>query len=226
MISQRLSRRLLRHHVPLAAATSAVAVVLYLTRPYPDVLSRLSFASAYPALALLAVTLGVGPFMLLTAGQMPTSLDLRRDFGIWAGMTGCFHAVVGQCVHLRGRPWLYYIYDPKREPHLLPIRHDAFGIANYTGLAATLILITLLATSNDASLRRLGTPGWKRLQRWNYACFGLTAIHCFLYQVGVESQILPFVGAAIVCVTLTLLIQLAGFRQRRTKHIEMFIRQK
>jgi sulfoxide reductase heme-binding subunit YedZ len=152
--------------------------------------------------------------MLLTAGQMPLSLDLRRDIGIWAGVTGFFHAVVGQCVHLRGRPWLYYVYEDARK-HVLPLRHDAFGFANYTGLAATVILTTLLATSNDASLRRLGTPGWKRLQRWNYACFGLSAVHCFLYQLGVESQKLPFVEAAVMCVALTLAIQTAGVRRRR-----------
>jgi sulfoxide reductase heme-binding subunit YedZ len=214
MISQRLARRLVRHHLPLAAAVLASGAVLYVTRSYPDILSRLSFATAYPALALLAVTLGVGPFMLLTQGQMPTSLDLRRDVSIWAGITGFFHSVVGQCVHLRGRPWLYYVYEDAQN-HVLLLRHDAFGFANYTGLAATFILVTLLATSNDASLRRLGTPGWKRLQRWNYGCFALTAIHCFLYQLGVEHQAVVFVTAAGVFTGLTLIIQFAGLLRRR-----------
>ncbi len=212
-MASRLSRRILQHHLPLGLVTAAMAVPLYVTRSYPDVLSRLSFASAYPALLLLAATLFVGPWTLLRQGQVPVSLDLRRDIGIWAGMTGLFHAVVGQCVHLRGRPWLYYIYE-KWDGHALPLRHDVFGFANHTGLAAALILGMLLATSNDASLRHWGMPGWKKLQRWNYACFGLTALHCFLYQLGVESQDTVFVASAILCVALTTAIQLAGWRRR------------
>lgn len=213
MVSHRLARRIVRHHLPLAAVTFAAAASLYVTRPYPDVLSRLSFASAYPALALLAATLVVGPWKLLREGQVPASIDLRRDIGIWAGMTGVFHAVVGQCVHLRGRPWLYYVYE-KSDEHGVPLRHDFFGFANHTGLVAVLILAALLATSNDAALRRYGTPGWKRLQRWNYACFGFTAAHCFLYQLGVESRQAAFVASAAICVALTLAIQLAGWRAR------------
>ena len=71
---------------------------------------------------------------------------------------------------MRGRPWLYYIYGP-REVHAFPLRHDLFGFSNYTGLCSALLLLLLLATSNDNSLRVLGTPRWKQLQRWNYFAF-------------------------------------------------------
>ena len=50
-----------------------------------------------------------------------------------------------------------------------------------------LLLILLLATSNDFSLRRFGTHKWKQLQRWNYAVFALVAVHSFAFQ-GVETQ--------------------------------------
>jgi sulfoxide reductase heme-binding subunit YedZ len=133
------------------------AWVLYVTRPYPDVISRLSFATAYPALALLALTLAVGPWRILQGKPTVLSLDLRRDIGIWAGIVGVLHACVGQFVHLRGRLWLYYIYEDWRDRRL-PVRHDLFGAANFTGLAAALVLLVLLAMSNDASLRSLGAP--------------------------------------------------------------------
>jgi len=186
---------------------------LYVTRSYPDVISRLSFATAYPALALLALTLAVGPWRTLQGKPAVLSLDLRRDIGIWAGIAGIFHAIVGQCVHLRGRPWLYYVYDGK-EPHLFPLRHDLFGAANFTGLGAALVLLALLAMSNDASLRQMGAPKWKGWQRWNYASFGLTALHCFLYQLGVENQKLPFIIAAILCIATAAILQCAGYRRR------------
>ena len=126
---------------------------LFVTRPFPDVITRLSFASAYPALMLISLTLLIGPVKFLTGQRLAFSMDLRRDFGICSGLVGVFHAAVGQCVHLRSRPWLYYIYENWEQKHFQPVRHDLFGLANFTGLAATFILLALLATSNDFSLR-------------------------------------------------------------------------
>jgi methionine sulfoxide reductase heme-binding subunit len=211
----RLPRRLLRHHLPLGLATCASALLLYRTQASSDVIQRLSFASAYPALVLISATLLIGPLKLISQKRVPISIDLRRDVGIWAGMSGVFHAIVGQCVHLRWRPWLYYVYENWRKEHFLPIRYDVFGLANYTGLAALCILLLLLATSNDASLRKFKTAGWKKLQRWNYGCFALSAVHTFLYQEGIEHQKLPFVATAIAVVALTALIQWQGVRLRR-----------
>jgi sulfoxide reductase heme-binding subunit YedZ len=182
--------------------------ILYQTRPYPDVLSRASFATAYPALVLLSITLLIGPWNLLIRRPNPVSSDLRRDIGIWAGLLGILHAGVGQFVHLRGRPWLYYVYGPTEHHH--GIRHDLFGLANYTGALGTLLLIMLLATSNDLSLRRFGTRTWKQLQRWNYAIFVLVAVHSFAFQ-GVETQKLHWVLTVAACVFVALAMQIAGF---------------
>jgi sulfoxide reductase heme-binding subunit YedZ len=215
MISRRLSRRLSRHHLPIGLATLASGYVLYVTRSFPDVLTRLSLSSAYPALVLLSATLLIGPLKILAGDRLAVSMDFRRDIGIWAGIAGLFHVVVGQCVHLRGRPWLYYIYENWQQKHFLPMRHDLFGLANYTGIFAAFVLLTLLATSNDAALRKLSTPGWKKLQRWNYACFGLTAIHTLTYQTGIETQTLGFVLLAVICVLFTVILQLIGLRRRR-----------
>jgi sulfoxide reductase heme-binding subunit YedZ len=207
----RLQKRLLRHHLPLVLVSAGVAAALYFTRPYPDVLSRLSFSTAYPAIALLAITLLIGPWNILRVRANPVSSDLRRDIGIWAGVLGIVHTAVGQCVHLRGRPWLYYVYGPQ-ELHHGP-RHDVFGFANYTGAFSVLLLAALLATSNDWSLRRLGTPQWKSLQRWNYAVFALAAAHAIGYLV-IEQQKLPFDLTIATCVGITLLTQALGFAKR------------
>lgn len=215
MISRRLSRRLMRHHLPIGLVTLLSAFLLYITRSYPDVITRLSFASAYPALILLAVTLVIGPLKALAGDRLAISFDIRRDVGIWAGITGVFHAIIGQCVHLRGRPWLYYIYENWQEKHFVPVRHDLFGLANYTGIVAALVLLALLATSNDAMLRKLGTSGWKQLQRWSYVCFALTAVHTLTYQTGIESPKLPLVGTAMGAIMVTLFLQLMGYRRRR-----------
>lgn len=211
--SRRLRRRLLRHHLPLFAGSAFLVALLFFTRPYRDIISRTSFATAYPALILLAWTLLPGAWNVLRRRPNPVSQDLRRDVGIWAGVLSILHVAVGQNMHLRGRPWLYYVYA-RREHKSFPIRHDLFGWANHTGAISTLLLILLLATSNDYFLKRLGTPGWKRLQRWNYAAFALAAIHAVAYQVN-EKQKLPFVLVVAACLLTVLLFQAAGYVTRK-----------
>lgn len=210
--AQRLRKRLLRHHLLLFGFSLIFTLALYCTRPYSDVLSRASFATAYPALVLLAATLVLGPWNVLTRRRNPVSSDLRRDVGIWAAILAVIHTIVGQNVHLRGRPWLYYVYAP-REHHSFPIRHDLFGLANYSGAVATMAAILLCATSNDYSLRKLGAARWKGVQRWNYLLFGLTGVHAFAYQ-GVEKQKLPYVALVTVCIGVALLFQAFGILTR------------
>lgn len=214
MVKQsRLQRRLVRHHLPLLVVSCVTVAALYFTRPYKDVISRVSFATAYPALILLTATLVTGPWNILCKRRNPVSSDLRRDLGIWAGILGLVHSVVGQTVHLRGRPWLYYVYE-HMECHILPFRHDLFGFSNCTGLASALTMVALLATSNDYSLRALGTPRWKQLQRWNYPAFALAAAHTVAYQ-STERHNAPFVVAASLCLITVVVLQTAGYLTRR-----------
>jgi len=211
MPGARLRKRVIRHHLPLLILSSSGAAALYFTRTYPDVLTRLSFSTAYPAMIFLGFTLLTGPWNLLCRRGNPVSSDLRRDVGIWAGILGIAHTAVGQCVHLRGRPWLYYLYGARE--HHRGLRHDLFGFANYTGAIAVVLLAVLLATSNDYSLRRLGSTGWKSLQRWNYALFALAAAHAVGYLV-IEKQKIPFDATIAVCIVLTVIMQITGFAVR------------
>lgn len=214
---KRLNRRLLQHHLPLAAASGIAFFLLYITRlPAQDPIFRTSFASGYVALVLLAVTLWIAPWNLLRKNRPPISIDLRRDIGIWVGIMGLIHTGFGLNVHLRGRPWLYFVYQKIEGPHLIPLRHDLFGFANYTGALATLVLIALFATSNDWSLRKLGTPRWKKLQRWNYVLFGLAIAHTAGFQA-MEHMRPPFVATLVLCGAITLLMQGIGFQIRRSE---------
>jgi sulfoxide reductase heme-binding subunit YedZ len=116
-------------------------------------------------------------------------------------------------MHLRGRPWLYYIYGAN-EHRTFPLRHDLFGFSNYTGAVSVLVIIALLAMSNDFSLRALGTPRWKQLQRWNYVAFALAAAHTIGYQVPQKGNS-AFHWTAGICIAITLAMQTAGFMRRR-----------
>lgn len=203
------ARRVRQHRTLFIVSAAALAVVYALIRS-DDVLFRLSMATAYASMGLLVFGLVLGPVNVLRRRPNPVSTNLRRDVGIWAGGVALLHVIVGLQVHLRGRMLEYFI-DP-RSRHALPIRLDAFGAANYTGLVAGLILVLLLALSNDLSLRRLGARRWKTLQRANYFGMGLIVVHGVIYQY-VEKRQAYFVALFALLAVIAVGLQFAGYRE-------------
>lgn len=178
--------------------------------------ASLSMATAYASLFFLGATLLLGPARVLRGKHSPANTYLRRDLGIWAGILALAHTAVGLTVHFPGRMWRYFFDQPpsfSAAPHL---RLDAFGAANHTGLASALVLILLLALSNDRSLRALGTSRWKGLQRWNYLAFALMAVHGGVYQA-LQSRAAPGVGVFVVVLATVVAAQLAGFTATRRR---------
>jgi sulfoxide reductase heme-binding subunit YedZ len=215
----RLQRRLMRHHALIGILSLALIVTIVLLTPGKPAF-RISIATAYAGLALLALTLMIGPTRTLRGRTGSLSSDLRRDIGIWTALIGLAHVAAGLLVHLGGRPWLYFL-KPVGEldgaiRSLGPLRLDGFGLANHAGLAATLILATLLALSNDLSMRRLGARRWKSLHRLNYALFALVVIHGVLYQ-SLESRAVAVVAIFALVAMAVVTFQAAGFRATRAR---------
>jgi methionine sulfoxide reductase heme-binding subunit len=205
--------RRFRRHFLLGSLSVVLSVGIYSLLTSSDALFKMSMASAYAGLAFLSACLVVGPRNVLRDRPNPVSTDLRRDIGIWAGLLGLFHTIVGLQVHMGGKFWLYFVF-PSQENRLFPLRYDPFGFANYTGLGATLVLAMLMALSNDLSLRRLGTKRWKSLQRWNYPCAILVVLHGIAYQF-IEKRSLWFVVLFGSIALVAGLVQVAGFRATR-----------
>src|SRR6266851_3576200 len=195
-------------HLTLAAGAIAITCLAYAATPPPDIRHRLSMATAYAGLILLAVSLWIGPWNVLRRRPNPVSFDLRRDIGIWTGILAILHTVIGLTVHLRGRMWMYFF----KRIHPLELQNTQFGFANFAGLGAALLFVMLLVISNDISLRALGIGRWKSLQRCTYLALTLTVVHGIAYQL-VEKRRLPWVlvlTAVIVAVSAT---QVVGFIQ-------------
>jgi len=167
-------------------------------------MQRLSIASAYAALGFLAATLLVGPFKERRGRPNPVSTNLRRDIGIWAALGGIAHTVFGLQVHMRGEIARYFLPEAGRG---LSKNTLAFLAANYTGLVATLLLLLLLAISNDVALRTLGTIRWKQIQRWNSLLFALVAAHGALY-LAVDKASLFLIVLFIVLVAIVAQIRI------------------
>src|SRR5260370_3703147 len=205
-----------KRHVTLAAGAIAITCLAYAATPPPDLRHRLSMATAYAGLILLAVSLWIGPWNVLRQRPTPVSFDLRRDIGIWTGILAIVHTAIGLTVHLRGRMWMYFF----KGLHPLKLQNTQFGFANFTGLGAALLFLMLLAISNDLSLRALKTRRWKSLQRWTYAAFVLTPVHGITYQL-IEKRHVPWVLVfALVMLAATASGPILGFVQvqRRTNH--------
>lgn len=138
---------------------------------------RLTVATGYVATALLGVTLLIGPGNLLLRKRNPISSYLRRDIGMWVAGVSVVHVIYGALLHSGGQLsglLSYFIADGS--PLL-----NSFGLGNWTGLAATLVVVGLLTISSDLALRTLKAGPWKWLQRLNYFLFALVVAHAIFY---------------------------------------------
>jgi methionine sulfoxide reductase heme-binding subunit len=197
-----------KRHLTLAAGAIAITCLAYAATPPPDVRHRLSMATAYAGLIFLAVSLWIGPWNVLRRRPNPVSFDLRRDIGIWTGILAIVHTAIGLTVHLHGRMWMYFF----KGLHPFKLQNTQFGFANFTGLGAALLFLTLLAISNDLSLRILKTRRWKSLQRWAYGAFLLTVAHGIAYQM-IEKRHLVWVIVFAGFIIAVAAAQILGFVQ-------------
>ncbi len=177
--SSLIGRRFLRHLV-LAVFTGAGYYIAFLLKPDARSVQLLTLGFGYVSLILIFITLLIGPWTILRQQRRPLNTNLRRDVGIWAAISGILHVVFGFQVHLKGQILLYF-FKPEGEGYK-PLL-NLFGVSNYIGAIATVILFLLLTLSNDLSLRRLKGRRWKFLQRFNYMLSILALIHTVGYQV-------------------------------------------
>jgi methionine sulfoxide reductase heme-binding subunit len=231
-------RRLLLHHLPLGLASAALLVVFMNLPPFTDtgfalldmgsssplpatagygghqgggrtIESAFTLATGYVATVLLALTLLIGPANLLLGRRTPVSTSLARDTGVWAAILGIVHVIVGLKVHGNSGDlfnFVNYFFRADGTP-----KTNSFGLGNWVGLAALIIVVGLLALSNDRSLRELKAKRWKNLQRTNYALFALVVLHAFFYGAFLRTTS-PFTLVLIGTVIAVLIGQAVGIR--------------
>lgn len=134
-----------------------------------------SLGTGYVSLILLAVTLLIGPINLLRKRKNPVNLNLRRDIGIWSGITALVHVAFSLQLTPGKSIFAYFVGDKVSGFGL-------FELGNNVGLVATLIMVALLITSNQISLKLLKGKRWKLLQRFNYLLMLVAVIHTVALQ--------------------------------------------
>ncbi len=204
-------------HIVLLVVTVVATAVTKLLLPLASWFYVTTLATGYLSFALVTLTLVIGTVRLFQRRKNPVNIDLRRDVGIWAGTTGIVHALLGFGVFSGNAILPYFVrWTDDGDIRLLT---DLFGLNNYTGTAAAVILVALLLTSNQVSLIWLKGKRWKTLQRWNYAMAILIVIHTLGYQhLSDRATIMKQLTGALILVAL--IAQGIGFwmTRRRLNH--------
>jgi sulfoxide reductase heme-binding subunit YedZ len=176
-----LKVRILKHYLVLSVIIIISAICLYIFRGKRDTITFIAWSSGYISFVLLALSLITGSVNILMKRSSPVSTYFRRDLGIMAGTLAILHSVSGLFVHLRGKMWMYFL---NKSHSGYSLRFDDFGIANYTGLIAAILILILILTSNDRVMIRLTQGRWKNIQRLSYLMFIMVLIHAYFYWVG------------------------------------------
>lgn len=176
---------------------------------------KYSTATGYIALLLLALTLLVGPFNLMRARRTPLSSYLARDVGLAAATLSVAHIIFGFLTQHSDGILSYFVEADDRTRILT----TSFGLANWLGLAAVVIVAALTAISSDWALRALKAKRWKRIQRLNYVLFPLVIAHAVLYGalLRVTSPYTAVLGVCLVAVVVGQGVGIRLWRQRAAR---------
>jgi methionine sulfoxide reductase heme-binding subunit len=198
--------RLKKYYLPLLSLVLIAGVIFYFEWTNRDAITFITQATGYISIIILSISLIIGSVNLMLKHKNPISTYLRRDISIIGGVLAVIHSITGLFVHLRGKTWLYFL---NKTDHGYSIRLDNFGLANYTGLISSLIIILLIIISNDYLLKKLNPTKWKNIQRLSYIMFILIIIHCYCYRIGKENLNLIF-WFYIPLFTIVLTFQIIG----------------
>jgi DMSO/TMAO reductase YedYZ heme-binding membrane subunit len=133
---------------------------------------------------------------------------------MWTALFGVVHMIYGSLLHSGGQlsRLLNYFFAPDGSPLT-----NSFGLGNWTGLAATVVVVGLLALSSNAALRKLKARTWKNLQRLNYALFALVIAHALFYGALLRMTS-PFTLLLLLSVIAVFVGQAAGVWLWRRRH--------
>lgn len=138
--------------------------------------------------------LGIWALQLLIAGLLVTPLrnllnlnllKYRRAIGLLAFIYTCLHLLTYLWLDQQWG-WGAILKDVTKRPYII------------IGMVAFLCLVPLALTSNNASVRRLGAAGWRKLHKLVYLIAILGAVHYLLLVKAWPLE--PFVYLGIVLI--------------------------
>jgi sulfoxide reductase heme-binding subunit YedZ len=197
----------LTNHLVLAGLTLIACLIsAVFATPGQAFFETISVGAGYIGLLLIFASLVIGPLNMLKVRKNPVNINLRRDVGIWAGITSLAHVVFAAALELSwGDSLLGFFFYKNGAP-----KFNLFGISDMFGLVAALVVLFLMVLSNNYFLKKLKGKNWKKMQRFNYLLFGVALLHTLLQQVNNERGITMIVG--VIALALGVMVaQAIGF---------------
>ncbi len=175
MISFALNAWWFRHVLVVIFALLATALFLY-SRAEWSPMHRWNRAIGDVSLVLIALAMMLGPLSRLWRGAARV-LPYRRELGIYAVLLAFVHAtiILFGWVELDLMRLFGFEFHPGLQRYVM-VSHG-FALANILGLLGLIYGLVLGLTSNDASLRLLGSNIWKFVQRGTYVLWWLSVAH-------------------------------------------------
>jgi sulfoxide reductase heme-binding subunit YedZ len=211
---RRADARARRHFTLFVLVIGGVSIVVF-AAPAENTIDRVSMLTAWQFLVLLAVVLLIGPIRLLRTGRLRYNMYLRRDLGIWAGITGLMHLFAGTGESMTPAYIVEFVNVVAGEGSEA-LRKQLFIWATIVGLVIGVMVLLLLLLSNDAAIRRLGIRWWKGLHRTSYAVFALTIGHAVAFQV-LEGRVQWLMIVTVLLGCTVMAIQMAGVSVQRRR---------
>ena len=214
-----------RHLLIITLAAAGTAVFLY-SRAEWSPMHRWNRAVGDVSLVLVAIAMALGPVSRLWRSAA-RFLPYRRELGIYAVLLALVHATIILIGwdNLDLMRLIGFEFHPGLQQYVMV--QQGFALANLVGVLALLYGAILAITSNDRSLRWLGSTVWKFVQRGTYVLWWLSVVHTgyflFLHFLDYHRQTpepnwfqWPFVG--LVGIVLILQIAASSATWRKARH--------
>jgi len=170
-----------RHLIVILIGAAGTWLFLY-SRIEWSPMHRWNRAVGDMSIVLVAAAMSLGPVSRLWRSTA-VLLPYRRELGIYAVLLAFIHATIILIgwVNLDLMRLVGFEFHPGLQRHVM-VQHG-FAIANLIGVLALLYGLILAGTSNDRSLRWMGSSVWKFVQRGTYVLWWLSVVHTgyFLY---------------------------------------------
>lgn len=174
-----------------------------------SLLDDISVATAYMCLVSMAAALSLGPLRVLRSRPLVLNIYLRRDIGIWSGLTGLVHLFVATELSMNESYMQAYV-NLSTKGLSDTVRMDLFSWGSIIGFLVGILVLLLLVLSNSKIMKLLGARWWKRLQRFAYPAFVLTVLHGFAFQA-LEARNFLLIGIVIAVLIGVVILQISGF---------------
>jgi sulfoxide reductase heme-binding subunit YedZ len=162
--SNPVQRKWWERHVLVIFLTTVLMIFFLYSRAEWSAMHRWNRAFGDVSLILVAIAMALGPLSRLRRKTV-RSLPYRRELGIYAIVLATIHTIIILVgwVNLDLMRLIGFELHPELQRYVM--FDQGFGLANLIGVLALLYGLILAITSNDRSMRVLGSTVWKFVQQ-------------------------------------------------------------